>query len=90
MIIYLGKLNKLCEMCGKYGTFMYKDDKNTIKALFPEVNWEEQIICEGCAKRESGKKYWNKHKKKMSGGAPISIAHKVHIAPYSFSKKGKK
>ena len=51
-------------MCGKYGTFMYKDDKNTMKAMFPEVNWVEQIICEGCAKRESGKKSWNKVKRK--------------------------
>ena len=64
MIKYIGKLNRKCEICGKYGTYMYKDDKYTMKAMFPEVNWEEQIICEGCAKRESGKKSWNKVKRK--------------------------
>ena len=50
-------------MCGKYGNFMYKDDKNTVKKLFSEINWKEQIICEPCAKRESGKKYWGKVKR---------------------------
>ena len=64
MIKYIGKLNRKCEICGKYGTYMYKDDKNTMKAMFPEVIWEEQIICEPCTKREVGKKYWNKIKRK--------------------------
>tara|TARA_R100000306_G_C4316984_1_gene113149 strand:- start:188 stop:352 length:165 start_codon:yes stop_codon:yes gene_type:complete len=53
-------------MCGKYGTFMYKDNKDIMKKLFPDYKWEEQIICEPCAKRESGKKYWNKIKRKSS------------------------
>ena len=52
-------------MCGKYGNFIYKDDKSIMKSLFPEVNWKEQIICEPCAKRESGKKNWNKIKREL-------------------------
>ena len=55
MIQYQGKLNKTCDMCGKYSTFIYKDDKSIMKSLFPEVNWEEQFVCEGCARRECGK-----------------------------------
>ena len=51
-------------MCGKYGTFMYKDDKSIMKSLFREVIWEEQFVCEGCARRESGKKSWEKIKRK--------------------------
>tara|TARA_R110000824_G_scaffold313164_1_gene500022 strand:- start:423 stop:1034 length:612 start_codon:yes stop_codon:yes gene_type:complete len=65
MIKYIGKLNEKCDICGKYGDFIYKDDKSTMKAMFPEVNWEEQLICEGCAKRESGKRDWNKIKRKQ-------------------------
>jgi len=63
MIKYIGKLNSKCDMCGKYGTQMYKDDKSIMKIMFKEVDWQEQIICEPCAKRESGKKYWNKVKR---------------------------
>ena len=51
-------------MCSKYGTHMYEDDKSLMKAMFKEVEWEEQIICEGCAKRESGKKLWERTKRK--------------------------
>ena len=51
-------------MCGKYSTFIYKDDKSIMKSLFPEVNWEEQFVCEGCARRECGKKSWGKVKRK--------------------------
>jgi hypothetical protein len=45
MIYYLGKLDSKCDMCSKYGTHMYKDDKSLMKAMFKEVEWEEQIIC---------------------------------------------
>jgi len=64
LIQYQGKLNKTCDMCGKYSTFIYKDDKSIMKSLFPEVNWEEQFVCEGCARRECGKKSWEKVKRK--------------------------
>lgn len=51
-------------MCGKYATFMYKDDKSTMKSLFPEIDWKEQFVCDGCARRECGKKSWVKVKRK--------------------------
>lgn len=43
---------------------MYEDDKSLMKAMFKEVEWEEQIICESCSKRESGKKLWERTKRK--------------------------
>ena len=43
---------------------MYKDDKDIMKSLFKEFDWEEQTICEPCAKKASGSKYWNKIKRK--------------------------
>ena len=51
-------------MCGgsKY-QHIYRDDKNVMKSLFPEVDWEEQFICESCTKRELGKSGWKKLKK---------------------------
>ena len=64
MISYIGKLDSKCEMCGKYGTHMYKDDKKMMKLMFKEVKWEEQVICESCAKRESGKRLWERTKRK--------------------------
>jgi len=64
MIKYLGKLQSKCESCGKIGNFMYKDDKSIMKSLFKEVDWEEQTICEPCAKKASGSKYWDKIKRK--------------------------
>lgn len=64
MIKYIGRLNRKCDMCSKYGTHMYEDDKSLMKAMFKEVEWEEQIICESCAKRESGKKLWERTKRK--------------------------
>ena len=65
MIQYLGRLQSKCDICSKYGTFIYKDDKSTMRKLFPEIEWKEQNICENCAKRESGKKQWNKIKRKV-------------------------
>ena len=45
-------------MCYDYGTQIYLDNKDTVKGLFPEVDWEESYICEKCAKRETGSKHW--------------------------------
>ena len=58
MIKYIGKVNRRCEMCYDYGTQIYLDNKDTVKGLFPEVNWKEMHICEKCARRETGSKHW--------------------------------
>ena len=50
-------------MCCKYGTQIYLDNKNTVKGLFPEVNWKEMHICEKCARRETGSKHWKEVKR---------------------------
>ena len=64
MIKYLGRLAEICQMCGKYSAFIYLDDKSSVRHMFPELEWEGQKICEPCAKREAGKKFWNQIKRK--------------------------
>lgn len=51
-------------MCGNSDyQHMYLDNKQIMKQLFPELNWKEQEICEKCAQRESGRKYWEKNRR---------------------------
>jgi len=58
---YTGRIYKQCDMCSKTEyQHIYLDDKESMKSLFPEVNWKKQEICEQCAQRESGKKNWEK------------------------------
>ena len=53
-------------MCGKEGMqHIYLDNKKTMKQMCPELEWEEQYICEGCAKREAGNRQWMKIKRKI-------------------------
>ena len=65
MIKYDGLRDEKCDMCGKYigRKPMYIDNKKTMKGLFPEIDWKSQLICEPCAKRETGNKQWNKIKR---------------------------
>lgn len=69
LIRYIGRLYGTCGSCKttKYH-HIYIDDKATVKGLFPEVDWEEQRLCEVCAKRETGSKSrnWNKIKRSIS------------------------
>ena len=52
-------------MCDKIDYHhMYLDDKGTMKRMFPEYKWEEQLICEKCAQRELGKKEWERIKQR--------------------------
>ena len=60
---YLGKLNKICDMCGKDSTYIYLLKRKWMKELFPELSFEDAMICEKCARREVGKKEW-KHVKR--------------------------
>jgi hypothetical protein len=64
-IKYIGSRDEACQMCNKYKGKkpMYLDNKKLIRALFPDQDWEAQIICEPCAQRESGKKKWKSIKR---------------------------
>ena len=64
-ITYIGKLNRKCQMCGKYSSHIYLDSKESMRGLFPEVEWKDLHICEKCARRETGNKYWQKVKRKV-------------------------
>ena len=65
MIKYLGRLAEICQMCGKYSSHIYLDSKESMRGLFPEVEWKDLHICEKCARRETGNKYWQKVKRKV-------------------------
>ena len=47
-------------MCSKYNTQAYEYDSAMLRSLFKEAkeSFKDMIICENCAKRESGKKRW--------------------------------
>ena len=62
MIKYWGKQDKICDMCAGYkmNQHLYLDDKKTVRGLFPEFDWVNQLICTSCAKREVGKKEWGR------------------------------
>ena len=65
-IEYKFRQYKECDMCRKAGYHhLYLDNKSTMKRLFPEVDWEEQLICEKCAQREAGKRDWLKVKRTL-------------------------
>ena len=59
-IKYVGKRSIKCEMCSKYNTQAYEYDSAMLRSLFKEAkeSFKDMIICENCAKRESGKKRW--------------------------------
>ena len=67
MIKYKFREYRKCDMCRKTDYHhIYLDDKDTIKRMFPECDWKEQLICEKCAQRESGKREWLKVKRKIN------------------------
>jgi len=47
-------------MCSKHSPQAYKYDATMLKRLFKEAEelFEDRMICEQCAQRESGKKRW--------------------------------
>jgi hypothetical protein len=59
-VSYIGKQSIKCEMCSKPSPQAYKYDAIMLKRLFKEAEelFEDSIICEKCAQRESGKKRW--------------------------------
>ena len=59
-VSYIGKQSLKCEMCSKPSPQAYKYDAIMLKRLFKEAEelFEDSIICEKCAQRESGKKRW--------------------------------
>ena len=59
-VSYIGKQSIKCEMCSKYNTQAYEYDSTMLRSLFKEAKelFKDIIICENCAKRESGKKRW--------------------------------
>ena len=54
-------------MCLNTSLHSYNNSKKTLEGLFPEVEWKDQIICEKCAKRETGNKYWKEIKRNKKG-----------------------
>ena len=60
-VSYIGKQSIKCEMCSKYSPQAYKYSSIMLKRLFKEAKelFEDRIICEKCAQRESGKKRWS-------------------------------
>jgi len=52
-------------MCAGYkmNQILYIDDKSMMKGLFPEIDWDSQLICTKCAIREVGKKQWKQVKR---------------------------
>ena len=54
---YIGKLHSQCESCSKSTLHSYEWIL-LFKSLYPKDSKTKLIICENCAKRESGKKSW--------------------------------
>ena len=54
---YIGKLHRQCESCSKSSPHNYEWEL-LMKELYPKEYRTKLIVCEGCAKRESGKKLW--------------------------------
>ena len=64
MIKYIGVQYKNCDMCIKYvGNHAYEFEL-LLKDLYPKGYNTRLIICESCAKRETGKKLWQKINRK--------------------------
>ena len=59
-VSYIGKQSIKCEMCSKHSPQAYKYDSAVLKRMFKEAAelFEDRMICENCARRESGKKRW--------------------------------
>ena len=64
IVKYLGKLNLKCEMCLELSGSNY-----LWKPLFEMLydNAKELVVCEECAKRETGHKIWKTIKEKLNG-----------------------
>ena len=63
MIKYIGTLNQKCDMCSKYtGKHAYQCVL-LFCDLYPEDFNTDLIVCENCAKRETGKKKWSEVKR---------------------------
>lgn len=65
MIKYLGRLQSNCEMCNKYQNTHHYEHELFLKELYPKDYKTKLCICEKCAKREVGKRQWNKIKRKV-------------------------
>ena len=68
-VSYIGKQSIKCEMCSKHSPQAYKYDAESLRKLFKEAKeiFEDSIICEKCAQRESGKKRWPTIRRTING-----------------------